>query len=133
MKKYIGLIILILSIIITFVLIDVKDKIEPEQIKFEAPFVRTQKISIDTAYAYIQSHGIIIPQEELILLSELNARVKWLSNKMKTGLSFRKGDTLIKLDSRDYELALILKEVHCKINLIPFNEIFGKYQSCISH
>ena len=54
------------------------------------------------------------------ILSELNARVEWISSKMEPGSSFNTGDTLIKLDKRDYELALITAEanvLNVKVNL----------------
>ena len=70
--------------------------------------------------ASISSQGIVQPESELNIISELNSRVKWLSSKMEAGSSFDEGDTLIMLDERDYELALISAEsqvLNAKVNL----------------
>ena len=60
-----------------------------------------------TENAQISSQGFIKPKSELNILSQLNARVEWISKKMEEGSSINLGDTLIRLDQRDYELALI--------------------------
>ena len=73
-----------------------------------------------TVKASISSQGIVQPESELILLSELSSRVEWLSPKMEAGSSFKQGDTLIVLDKRDYELALISAEsevLNAEVNL----------------
>ena len=72
-----------------------------------------------TVNAQISSQGFIRPKSELNIISQLNARVEWLSKKMEEGSSFSQGDTLIKLDQRDYELALITAEAnaHAEVNL----------------
>jgi len=120
MKKYIGLIILVLSIVMTGFLIKNKSVAVAEEKEVDIPYVKTMMILPRTVKATISSQGIVQPESELNLLSELNSRVEWLSGKMEAGSSFRKGDTLIILDKRDYELALITAEsqvLNAKVNL----------------
>ena len=120
MKKYIGLIILAISIIVSGVLIKSRSVAIAEEKKEEIPYVKTMMILPDTVKASISSQGIVQPESELNLLSELNSRVEWLSPKMEAGSSFKKGDTLIVLDKRDYELALISSEsqvLNAEVNL----------------
>ena len=120
MKKYIGLIILIISIIISGILINNRSVATPEEKVIDIPYVKTMMILPRTVNALINSQGIIQPESELNFLSELNSRVEWLSNKMEAGSSFKKGDTLIILDKRDYELALVSAEsqvLNAKVNL----------------
>ena len=120
MKKYIGLIILIISIIISGILINNRSVDTPEEKVIDIPYVKTMMILPRTVNALINSQGIIQPESELNFLSELNSRVEWLSNKMEAGSSFKKGDTLIILDKRDYELALVSAEsqvLNAKVNL----------------
>ena len=120
MKKYIGLIILVLSIVITGFLIKSRSVAVSEEKEVDIPYVKTMMILPQTVKATISSQGIVQPESELNLLSELNSRVEWLSGKMEAGSSFRKGDTLIILDKRDYELALIAAEsqvLNAKVNL----------------
>ena len=73
-----------------------------------------------TVQAAIQSQGIILPERELTILSEVNSKVELVSPNMEAGSSFRQGDTLIILDKRDYELALITAEsniLNAEVNL----------------
>ena len=120
MKKYIGLIILALSIIIAGVLIKSRPVAVAKENKEDIPYVKTMMILPRTVKASISSQGIVQPESELILLSELSSRVEWLSPKMEAGSSFKQGDTLIVLDKRDYELALISAEsqvLNAEVNL----------------
>ena len=120
MKKYIGLIILILSIVIAGILIKSRSVAVAEEKKIDIPYVKTMMIFPRTIKATISSQGIIQPESELNLLSELTSRVEWISGKMEAGSSFKKGDTLLLLDKRDYELALISAEsqvLNAKVNL----------------
>lgn len=120
MKKYIGLIILALSIIIAGVLIKSRPVAVAKENKEDIPYVKTMMILPRTVKASISSQGIVQPESELILLSELSSRVEWLSPKMEAGSSFKQGDTLTVLDKRDYELALISAEsqvLNAEVNL----------------
>ena len=120
MKKYIGLIILVLSILIAGILIKSRSVAVAEEKKIDIPYVKTMMIFPRTVKATISSQGIIQPESELNLLSELTSRVEWISSKMEPGSSFKKGDTLLLLDKRDYELALISAEsqvLNAKVNL----------------
>jgi len=120
MKKYIGIIILAFSIIIAGVLIKSRPVVVPKENKEAMPYVKTMMILPTTVKASISSQGIVQPESELTLLSELNSRVEWLSTKMEAGSSFNEGDTLIVLDKRDYELALITAEsevLNAEVNL----------------
>ena len=120
MKKYIGLIILVLSLIIASFLIKSRPLVVAKANKENIPYVKTMMILPRTVKASISSQGIVQPESELILLSELSSRVEWLSSKMEAGSSFKQGDTLIVLDKRDYELALISAEsqvLNAKVNL----------------
>jgi len=120
MKKYIGLIILVFSITISVILIKGRPLAVAKEKTENIPYVKTMMILPRTVKASISSQGIVQPESELILLSELSSRVEWLSPKMEAGSSFKKGDTLVVLDKRDYELALISAEsqvLNAKVNL----------------
>ena len=111
-KKYFGPMFLAASVIIAVILIKNKPIAEAKEIVQDIPFVKTMILKPQTVNARISSQGFIRPQSELNILSELNASVEWISSKMEPGSSFNKGDTLFKLDKRDYELALITAEAN---------------------
>ena len=120
MKKYFGPLFLIASILVAILMIKNKPIAVVEEVKKDVPFVKTMILLPQTVNARISSQGFIKPKSELNILSELSARVEWVSPKMEPGSSFDFGDTLIKLDKRDYELALITSKsnvLNAEVNL----------------
>ena len=120
MKKYYAPGFLLISIIMATYMVVNKPSAKMEEKSNKIPFVKTMMLLPQVSKAQISSQGFIRPKTELNFLSQLNARVEWISEKMEEGLSFNLGDTLIKLDSRDYELALITAEanvLNAEVNL----------------
>ncbi len=120
MKKYFGLLFLVASIALAIVMIKNKSMAVSENVEASIPYVKTMMLLPQTVNASIASQGVISPESALTLLSELNSKVDWISPSMETGSSFSKGDTLLILDKRDYELALITAEsnvLNAEVNL----------------
>mgnify|MGYP001236858372 FL=1 len=109
-KKYSPLIIISVSIIIFILMI----RLRPEA-KFEEPKIIPQLVETMVAYpsevgAKISSQGTIRPEHEIFVTSELSGKVTWVSKNFLDGAGFKIGDTLMKIEKRDYELALISTE-----------------------
>ena len=109
-KKYSPLIIILVSIIIFALMI----RLRPEA-KFEEPKIIPQLVETMVAYpsevgAKISSQGTIRPEHEIFVTSELSGKVTWVSKNFLDGAGFQIGDTLMKIEKRDYELALISTE-----------------------
>jgi len=120
MKKYFGIIFLIICITATVLLIRNKPIAKTDNIEKTVPYVETMMLIPQTISASITSQGVITPAYSLTLLSELNTKVEWISPKMEIGSSFFKGDSLIILEKRDFELALINAEsnvLNAQLNL----------------
>ena len=120
MKKYFGLLFLVISIALAIFLVKNKSMAVSEKVEANIPYVKTMMLLPQTVNASISSQGVIAPESALTLLSELNSKVDWISPRMETGSSFTKGDTLLILDKRDYELALITAEsnvLNAEVNL----------------
>ncbi len=89
-------------------------KLKPEA-EFQKPNVIPQVVETMAAYpsevrAKINSQGTIRPEHEIIITSEVRGKVEWISTKFLDGAGFSIGDTLMKIEKRDYELALISRE-----------------------
>jgi len=120
MKKYSGIIFLTICIILAIVFTLNKPIAVAKEEAVKIPFVESMMLIPQNTRASISSQGIISPSASITLISELGSKVEWISLKMQTGSSFLKGDTLIILDKRDYELALITAEsnvLNAKVNL----------------
>lgn len=120
MKKYSGIIFLTICIILAIVFTLNKPIAVAKEEAVKIPFVESMMLIPQNTRASISSQGIISPSASITLISELGSKVEWISLKMQTGSSFLKGDTLIILDKRDYELVLITAEsnvLNAKVNL----------------
>ena len=120
MKKYFGVLFLLISIALAIFMVKNKSMAVSEKVKAKIPYVKTMMLLPQNVNASIASQGVIAPESALTLLSELSSKVDWISPRMESGSSFTKGDTLLTLDKRDYELALITAEsnvLNAEVNL----------------
>lgn len=58
------------------------------------------------ARAKLQSTGVATPAQQMTLVPELSAKVTWVSKELQVGATVRKGQTLVRLDDKNYKLAL---------------------------
>ena len=109
-KKLTPFLIVFSSIVVFTLMI----KLKPEA-EFQKPNLIPQVVETMAAYpsevrAKINSQGTIRPEHEIIITSEVSGKVEWISTKFLDGAGFSIGDTLMKIEKRDYELALISRE-----------------------
>ena len=88
--------------------------IKPEA-QFQKPEIVSQLVETFIALpqnieAKIRSQGTIRPEKEIMLTSEVSGKIIWISKDLSDGANFGEGDVLLKLEKRDYELALISTE-----------------------
>ena len=93
-----------LGIIICSLLIKCSPEVKPEEVKKIIPLVEFEKIEPISKNIEIFSQGSIIPRTESQLYPEIRGEVVYVSPKLDEGSSFKKGDILLRIDSRDYEL-----------------------------
>ena len=109
-KKFSPIIILTVSVIVFMLMI----KLKPEA-EFQKPKIIPQVVETLIAYpsevrAKISSQGTIKPEHEISVTSEVGGKVVWVSENFLDGAGFNIGDTLMKIEKRDYELGLISTE-----------------------
>ena len=109
-KKFSPLLILLGSIGVFVIMV----KLKPEA-EFQKPEVTHQLVEVLLALpqdveAKISSQGTIRPEHEIVVTSEVTGKVNWISDGLRDGANFDDGDTLLKIEKRDYELALISME-----------------------
>ena len=100
------------GVLICFLLIITKPVAEAEEIKRAAPIVDTELITPESMSITIKSQGTVIPRTESQLYPEITGEVVYVSPKLDKGSSFNKGDVLLKIDSRDYELDIKTAEAN---------------------
>ena len=103
-KKYYPLIIIVSGLFISGVMMTFKPVAKPSEIKFPTPFVESIISKSKSMSIIIKSQGSIIPQKESQIYPEIRGPIIYVSDKLYEGSSFKKGDILAKIDSKDYEL-----------------------------
>ena len=96
----------IIGIVLAVVLAKSAKKPESKTPELKLPSVEVQ-IAEATRHSYrIQSQGTALPRTSIRLVSEVSGKVVSVAESFDVGQIFAKGDVLMKIDSRDYELAL---------------------------
>ena len=106
LKKMYPIFIIIFGLAICSVLIFTKPVAKPEEIKRIPPIVQTEILSPESISMAIVSQGTVIPRTESQIYPEIAGRVIYVSPKLYEGSSFKKGDILLKIDPKDYELSI---------------------------
>ncbi len=106
LKKMYPIFIIIFGLAICSVLIFTKPVAKPEEIKRIPPIVQTESLSPESISMAIVSQGTVIPRTESQIYPEIAGRVIYVSPKLYEGSSFKKGDVLLKIDPKDYELSI---------------------------
>lgn len=106
-KKYTATSIIVASFSVTVIMIFAKPSPKPVQNKFVPPVVETMDAIPQFYNVQINSQGTVVPRTEITLTSEIPGKIDFVSSKIQSGSSFDRGDTLLILDQRDFELALI--------------------------
>ena len=106
LKKMYPIFIIIFGLAICSVLIFTKPVAKPEEIKRIPPIVQAEILSPESISMAIVSQGTVIPRTESQIYPEIAGRVIYVSPKLYEGSSFKKGDVLLKIDPKDYELSI---------------------------
>ncbi len=77
-------------------------RIEPVE---DGLVVAVQPVTRNDVSISVTGHGVVIPSEQIQLQSEVVGKVVWQSEKLIAGGRFRKGDSLLRIDARDYRLS----------------------------
>jgi len=72
----------------------------------QVPLVNIQPVQSTSKTVIVNAMGTVISSREISLMSELSGTVVWVSPNFVPGGTVNTGDPLIKLDRRDYELAV---------------------------
>ncbi len=77
----------------------------PPEIK--PPLVRVVDVRFEDRRLTVKSQGTVNPRTESAIVPEVSGRVLWVSPSFVSGGFFEKGEVLLKIDSHDYEQAVV--------------------------
>lgn len=71
-----------------------------------APIVETSAVTIGAEQIDVVASGTVIPARQVVIATEVGGRVTWLNPELEPGGRFAAGKALLKVDARDYTLAV---------------------------
>jgi RND family efflux transporter MFP subunit len=91
-----------------------KAELEKSRPSVPIPLVRTFRVTAGPHSIIIQGEGTVRPLQEIQLVPEVDGKVIYVSPSLVDGGEFSKGDTLLRIDPADYQLAVTLAEAKVK-------------------
>ena len=105
-KLWVPLIIAGLSILGAGVVVATAPSVEYKEPARASPTVRTIAAKMQTIRYRVRSQGTVQPRTEADLVSEISGRIVWVSPSLVAGGFIKQGDPLLRLEKRDFELAV---------------------------
>ena len=100
------IVITLVSLLGAFVIVATAPSVEYKEPERAIPTVRTIEAETTTLRHRVRSQGTVAPRTEADLVAEVAGRVVWLSPAFAPGGFFKQGDPLIRIETRDFELAV---------------------------
>lgn len=88
------------------VLVATRSSVETEPPETPPPLIRALDVRTETLQLTVPAQGTVAPRTESDLIAQVSGQVVEVSPNFASGGFFRKGDLLVRIDPRDYELAL---------------------------
>ena len=82
---------------------------EPEKVESVAPppLVQVIEAKPQAIRLKVRTEGTVAPRRESEMVPEVSGRVVWISDSLISGGYFEKGEELLRVDAREYELAVV--------------------------
>ena len=105
-KLWVPLLIAVLCVLGAFVIVATAPSVEYKEPARAIPTVRTISAQTETHRHRVRTQGTVAPRSEADLVPEVSGRVVWISPSLAAGGFFEAGEPLIRLERRDFELAV---------------------------
>lgn len=98
--------ILLGAILLVGVMIKSRKPVKPQPVVVLPPLVRVQPVKQGTYGFHVYAQGSVSPRTDITVASEVSGRIVSVAPSFAEGGFFEKGELLVAIDARDYELAL---------------------------
>ncbi|MEM9400197.1 MAG: efflux RND transporter periplasmic adaptor subunit [Verrucomicrobiota bacterium] len=99
---------------VALAVVKIMHKTAPEVVKkpreISYPTVSVSKITREDVAVEVETQGTVMPRTETVLVAEVSGKIIKVSPSLETGAFFSKGDLLLTIDRRDYEMAVVQAE-----------------------
>jgi len=98
--------ILVFGLVMIFLLIKFKPQAEKTIPKTLAPLVKVQEVNLRDVEMIVKQWGTVTPKVEVEIVPQVSGKIVWVNPKFKAGGFIRADEVILKVDKRDYELAV---------------------------
>ena len=106
LKWILPIVIVALAVVIVVGLVVSRPAVETAPREVAPPPVRVLTVQPTSLELRVRSQGSVVPVTEADLVSEVAGNIVWVAESFEVGGFFDAGDVLLRLDRRDYELAV---------------------------
>jgi len=106
LKIVVPIVILAIGVLGFGTLISTKPEVETVQPEPVLPLVRVITVERQDVKLFVHTQGTVRPRTETALVSQVSAEVVSVSPSFEVGGFFERGEVLVELDARDYELVV---------------------------
>jgi RND family efflux transporter MFP subunit len=99
--------IIVFAVMAAVAMVALRPDVETRPPEVKLPLVRVTDVNLRDRRLTVMSQGTVSPRTETALVPEVSGRVLWVSPNFVSGGFFEKGEVLLKIDSHDYEQAVI--------------------------
>ncbi len=107
LRLAIPLAILAFAMVAAVAMVKFKPEVPTRPPEVKPPLVRVVDVQKQDRQLTVKSQGTVSPRTESALVPEVSGRVLWVSPNFVSGGFFEAGEALLKIDSHDYEQALV--------------------------
>ena len=104
-KILLPLVVLAIGGLAAVAIVRARPKVERQVTAVPPPLVRVIEVSKEDRRLNVSSQGTVAPLVESDLVAEVAGRLDWVSPSFAEGGFFRRGETLLRIDKRDYGVA----------------------------
>ena len=105
-KAIIPIAIILISALATRALVRSRPEVETREVEPLAPLVRVIEVERQDLAFGVHAQGTVLPRTETTLISQVAGEIVRTASSFETGGFFSRGETLVELDSRDYQVAV---------------------------
>jgi len=102
--------VLLLGVLIASLLVIFKPQAERKSVDIKSPHVDVMEAKSKWQAISVSSQGRVTAARRIDLSAEVNGRIIKLADNFRDGAYFQKGDVLLKVDPREYQLAVVRAE-----------------------
>ncbi len=99
-------VIVIVGVMIAVVFIKFKKPVQRQEQIVLAPLVKVERLDRRDIQMMIRGYGTVSPRLQVEIVPQVSGKVVWVNPQFKAGGFIRRGELILKIDPRDYELSL---------------------------